>query len=160
MALLTKTYHGSRVIGQVGRDQSKARKRGRQNGGLYLGAESDRERKYMPPAQKLSFHDSTIISVRREDDSVVLVVKDVAIGDGFGDAVGRGTVRFVGVLTITRDGCPVDDLVPVYEDGEIWTLDHKTDVVALIVDWTDYKTHRSQTHCYQITCRSVQVDIR
>jgi hypothetical protein len=113
----------------------------------------------MLPSQKISLHDSSLISVRRKGDSIILVVEDVTMGDGFGDAAGRGTVRLVGVLTITRDGSPVDDLVPVYEDCEIWTFDQKADVVTLIVDWTDFKTHRSQTHCYQITCRSVQVDI-
>ena len=70
----------------------------------------------------------------------------------------NATVRLVGILTITRDGKLVDDLLPVYEDGEIWTFEHTTNAVHLIVDWTNYTTHQNQTHSYRITCDSVKIE--
>jgi len=74
----------------------------------------------MQSNQRVSFHDSGIVRVRREDGSIILDVGNVIVEDGMRNA----TVRLMGVLTVTCDGKLVDDLIPVYKDGEIWTLEH------------------------------------
>lgn len=105
--------------------------------------------------QRISFHDSGIVDIRREDRAIVLDLENVTVEDG----VRNASVRLVGVLTITSDGKLVDDLVPVYEDGEIFTLEHTANTAHLIVEWTDFKKHQSQTRSYRITCDSVKVEI-
>jgi len=70
----------------------------------------------------------------------------------------NASVRLMGVLTIICDGKIVDDFVPVYEDGEILTLEHTENTAHLIVDWTDFKKHQNQTRSYEITCASIKVE--
>src|SRR5208282_3269937 len=105
-------------------------------------------------SQRISFHDSGILSVRREGGSIVLDLENVTFEDGMRNA----TIRLVGVLTITCDGKLVDDLLPVYEDGEILTFEHTTNAAHLIVDWTDFTTHQNRTHSYRITRDSIRVE--
>jgi hypothetical protein len=113
--------------------------------------------------QEISFHDSGIVGVRRENNSIILTLENVTVADGKSEGHGwslrQATVRLTGVREISCDDKPVADLVPVYESGEVWTLEHTTDSVHLIVDWTDYETHRSQTQSYRISCDSLQVEI-
>lgn len=113
--------------------------------------------------QEISFHDSGIVSVRREGDSIIVTLENITVTDGKSEArcgsLRQATVRLAGVRAITCDDKPVADLVPVYESGEVWTLESTTDSVHLIVDWTDYKTHRSQTQSYRIMCDSLEVAI-
>jgi hypothetical protein len=76
------------------------------------------------------------------------------------DVVSAASVQLNGIRSITRDGLRVDDLVFEYEDGEILTLERTPTGIHLIVEWTDFKNHKSVTRSYNVECDSVKIDVR
>lgn len=110
----------------------------------------------MQSFKNIGFHDSSIVGIRRESGLISLKLEDVAVEGEICNA----TVRLVGVTGITCDGNSIDDLIAVYSEGEVWTLDWTEGIAHLIVDWTDFKEHLSQTHSYRINCDSFEVDIQ
>jgi len=109
----------------------------------------------MQSTQRIGFHESDVVGIRRENGMIILELEGVHLGDELRNA----SIRLTGVKTIIRDGMAIDDMAWECEAGEVLTLKHTQDTFHLIVEWTDFKKHQSQTHSYKIECDSVDVEI-
>lgn len=102
-----------------------------------------------------SFHEATIVGVRRENATIAPDLEGVYVDGNKRNA----TVCLHGVHTITCDGLTVSDLVMEYQDGEILTLDYSPTSLHLIVDWTDFKNHHQKSRSYKISYDSAEIKI-
>lgn len=109
----------------------------------------------MQSTQKIGFHESSVVSVRRVGGTITVELEGVQLGDDLRPA----SIRLSGVQTIIRDGVAVNDLASEFADGEVLTLEHTPKALHLIVEWTDFKKHHSLTHSYRIECDSIEVEI-
>jgi len=109
----------------------------------------------MQPAQTIGFHESTVVSVHREDKAIILELDEVHLGDEIRSA----TIRMKDVQSITRDGVEVEDLLAESDDGEVLTLQYADQSLHLIVEWPDFVKHQPQTRSYRIAFGSIEVDI-
>lgn len=103
----------------------------------------------------IDFHESSILGVHREGNSITLQFEGVHLGDEIYPAI----VRLIGVKHLTRDGIEVADFAPECDDGEILTLQHTQTTMHLIVEWPDFKKHLSETHSYRMIFDSIEVEI-
>jgi hypothetical protein len=103
----------------------------------------------------ISFHEASIIDFVVKGETITLKLEGVRLGEETHTAV----IQLKGVRTLTRDGIGVQDLVSEPEDGEVLTLEYTESTLYLIVEWTDFKRHHSETHSYQIICNSIQVEL-
>jgi hypothetical protein len=109
----------------------------------------------MPSSQSVGFHESSIVSVCREDKKIILKLDGVHVGEETHSA----TIQMSGVERVTRDGIEVEDLVQESEDGEVLTLQHTNSTLHLIVEWPDFINHQHQTRSYRLAFASCEVAI-
>jgi hypothetical protein len=110
----------------------------------------------MHSTQRISFHESSLVSSRYVGRTLALELEGVHVEDDTRDV----SIRLEGVSTILRDGTQVESFTEECEDGEILTLEYTEASMYLIVEWTDFKSHTSETHSYRFACDSVSVEIR
>lgn len=109
----------------------------------------------MRSAQRIGFHESTIVSVRQEDGAIDFVLEDVHVDDSLHTV----SIRAAGVKRMLFDGNAIEDFTGRWEGGEILTLNHTDRDLHLIVELTDFKTHLAETHSCQITCESILINV-
>jgi len=109
----------------------------------------------MQSSQTIGFHESTLVGVHRAGGTITLELEDVHLGDEIHSAV----IRLSGVKSLTQDGTAVEDLILECKDGEILTLQHTETAMQLIIEWTDFKKHLSETHSYRIIFDSIETEI-
>ncbi|MBB5064657.1 hypothetical protein [Granulicella mallensis] len=109
----------------------------------------------MQDTQIVGFHESSIVSVRRDGKAVVLELDEVHLGSEIRSA----TITMNDVQSIARDGVGVEDVLAESEDGEVLTLQYTEHSMHLIVEWPDFVNHQAQTRSYRMSFGSINVDI-
>jgi hypothetical protein len=109
----------------------------------------------MHSTQRISFHESSLVSSRCVNQTLSLELEEVKVEDDTRNVL----LRLEGVNIVLRDGIRVESFTTECEDGEILTLEYTKTSLYLIIEWTDFKSHKNQTHSYRIGCDSVNVDI-
>jgi hypothetical protein len=104
---------------------------------------------------RISFHESSLINSRFEGRALLFEIEGVRAEEETRNA----SIRLEAVETILRDGVQVGSFELECEDPEILTLECTDVSLYLIIECTDFKTHKSQTHSYRIACGSVAVEI-
>ena len=82
----------------------------------------------MQSTQRIGFHESDVVGIRRENGMIILELEGVHLGDELRNA----SIRLTGVKTIIRDGMAIDDMAWECEAGEVLTLKHTQDTFHLI----------------------------
>ena len=106
--------------------------------------------------QTISFHEAGILAISHAPKELTLELENVTLDDGPHNV----TVWFGGVREIKCDGVLVSDFHRVYDDGEVLSFEHGGDAVRIIIEWTDFGLHRSQTKSYVVICESLAATIR
>ncbi len=109
----------------------------------------------MQSAQTIGFHESTIVGFCRENKTLMVELQGVHLGDEICSAV----ISLKGIELLTCDGVEVENLVMEAEDGEVLTLQHTQTTLHLIVEWNDFKQHKSNTRSYRVNCGSVEIEM-
>ena len=105
--------------------------------------------------QKLSFHESSLVSWHYFGGALTLKFEGVHVEEAIRNAV----LRLEAVSSILRDRVPVESFASEFEDGEVLTLEYTRTSLYVIIEWTDFKNHKSETHSYRIACESLSVEI-
>ena len=109
----------------------------------------------MHSTQRLSFHESSLVSWRHSNGSLTLELKGVHVGRDIRNV----SLRLEAVSNVLCDGLPLESFSSDFEDGEVLTLEYAETSLYVIVEWTDFRSHKSQTHSYRIACESIGVEI-
>ena len=109
----------------------------------------------MQSAQRISFHESSLVGSFRVDKMITLKLEGVHVEGNTRNV----SIRLEDVNTVLRDGVEIEDFVGICGDGEILTLEYAQKYLYMIVECTDFKNHNSQTHSYRIACDSLKVEM-
>jgi hypothetical protein len=109
----------------------------------------------MHSTQRVSFHESSLVGWRHLGGTLTLELEGAYVG---GD-IRNVSLRLEAVSTVLRDGVAVESFTSEFQDGEVLTLEYTETSLHVIVEWTDFKSHQSQTHSYRIACESISVEI-
>ena len=109
----------------------------------------------MQELQKIGFHESTLVGIRRNDGNMRFELEGVRVGSERRNA----SISLVNIQSITQDGITVEDLPSELEDSEVLTLECTERSLRLISEHTNFKTHRNSTHSYMFHCMSVKIEI-
>jgi hypothetical protein len=105
--------------------------------------------------ESLGSHESSIVGFRLESATLTIELEGVHRGN----EVASATIRLFGVKSIERDGIAIRALPQELDDGEVLTLEHTEETLELLAEWTDFKTHLSETHSYRVICDSLTIKI-
>jgi hypothetical protein len=104
----------------------------------------------------IGFHEAGIVNISTHGGTISLLLEGVHVS---AEKVSGASVRLVNVSYILRDGVPSEEIAMEYQDGEVLTLDIRSDSVQLIVLWNDFKRHLERTISYRVQCERVEVQI-
>jgi hypothetical protein len=111
--------------------------------------------RHMQSTQRISFHESSLVGSFRVDTTTTLKLEGVHVEGNTRNV----SIRLEHVNTVLVDGTELEDFPEVCENGEILTLEYTQKSLYMIVECTDFKNHKSQTHSYRIGCDSLNVEI-
>jgi hypothetical protein len=109
----------------------------------------------MHSTQRISFHESSLVSWRDLGATLTLELEEVHVGSEMRCI----SLELEAVSTVLRDGVHVESFDSEFKDGEILTLEYTETSLYMIVEWTDFGSHKSQTHSYRIACDEISVEI-
>jgi hypothetical protein len=109
----------------------------------------------MRSIEQLSFHESTLIGITRQGQSLSLELEDVHTGDGNANVV----ITMSGVRAIVCDGKMIDKFAMEAEEAEVLTLQFSATSMELIVEWPDFLTHKDWTRSYQFEFDELDVTL-
>lgn len=95
-------------------------------------------------ASKVSFHDSTLVSLTHNGDEVSLLLDDV----WWSDHTGPAAVILHGVSQVTRNSAKVQRLDMETRDAEILTLRQDNAAVTLVISWNELSSAHSNIVTY------------
>ena len=105
--------------------------------------------------EKISFHDANLIGVYQASNHVVLSLEDVSVDD---DQISIA-VAISNIEHFTRDGLQVAGLQMETDDGEVLRLSVDSDIITLVVTWHKHAPRSSDIHTYQMSGKSIKLDI-
>ncbi len=94
--------------------------------------------------RNVSFHESTILDIQHNGDTVVLKLEGVQAGA----AKTSGFLYISGIRSLECDGTNIQSFGSELIDSEILTLNLGESRLLLIVECTDFATRNSLIHCY------------
>ncbi len=104
---------------------------------------------------KVSFHDATLVGVRRDKDRLIFALEDVSVGDSQNSINATAS----NIESITRDGLQTNNIEMETSDGEVIQLCAKDDTITLVVTWHKHGPHSRHTHTYRMAGKRISLDI-
>ena len=105
---------------------------------------------------EISFHEANLDTIAAENATLTLELSDVYTKQGKRSA----SVILTEIGLIIRDGVEVNSISMEAPDGEILTLQENPKGLHMIVEWSDFKTHKRYTCSYRFESGSVQVKVK
>jgi hypothetical protein len=103
--------------------------------------------------QKVSFIDSSLVTIERSEQQSVFKFENVYIS---------GKLRFADIVLndireVTCDGQIVEAVEIKYDDGEVLDLTTTATRLSMDVQWVDYENRTEELHTYKVECGSIAV---
>lgn len=104
----------------------------------------------------ISFHESSIESIRQSDGGLIFDLSEVLIDNEKKVA----SLHLKGIRSITCDGFDVNNFRYECEDCEVSTLTYEKNNMQLIVERVGYTNRQIQTRPYEISHDSMEFQLR